>query len=527
MPRGIKRRQDTQPPKQSNAKSQSLSRSNSASTPKDPPSTPTTKSISSIKDIISPREKVAIEMQKVLNISNTSQKDKTDKMETDEDDNNLLNNFKNLPSGHVMSIGTGITGQLGLGPDINERKKPYPVKDLADKNIKVIAAGGMHSACITENFEIYTFGCNDEGALGRSCADDEEEMVPKTVSLPPESGRPVNITCGDSHCAVLDEFGCVYVWGNFRDGSGVLGLTNAKSKQVCPVKLDLSNSFVVKIASGSDHLALLTKNGVCFTFGSNGVGQLGRGGRYFSDRGGRRGCKYVLQPAPVRFSITRTKISRSQSADDELNNETSLIPSVSSGRTRKSVSIVPKSPRYIVDDIFAAGCSTFIVSQGQVYSFGLNNYRQLGHGDKENRFVPTYSPEYSKHTWSSIVGGEHHCICLTENNIVYGIGRGQDGRLGILDENKKSPEETDKLLKIPVPEPVKDVSSIGSVAYCVTDKGTGYCWGFGENLQLTTGEDDDVLEPIGISGGRIAGKKILSAVVGGQHGLLLISLDEE
>lgn len=30
-----------------------------------------------------------------------------------------------------------------------------------------VAAGGMHSVALTENFQVYSTGVNDEGALGR------------------------------------------------------------------------------------------------------------------------------------------------------------------------------------------------------------------------------------------------------------------------------------------------------------------------------------------------------------------------
>merc|ERR1712087_1054803 len=256
----------------------------------------------------------------------------------------------------MMCVGEGNTGQLGLGEDMISRKKPYPIKELEDKKIKVIAAGGMHSACITEDHRIFTFGCNDEGALGRTCADDEEEFVPMEVKLPEDtdennSGKPVNITAGDSHCAVLNSNGKVYVWGNFRDGSGVLGLVNHKSKEIAPIQLKL-DEFIVKISSGTDHLVLLSKKGVCFTFGSGGVGQLGRGGRYFSDRGGRRGTSFVLEPAPVRFKAHRdTKRTRlrSNSGEDQNRRETIQGP-IPSGS--------PQIPRAMVTDVFAAGLST-------------------------------------------------------------------------------------------------------------------------------------------------------------------------
>merc|ERR1712176_1730832 len=125
---------------------------------------------------------------------------------------------------------------------------------------------------------------------------------------------------------------------------------------------------IVKISSGTDHLVLLSKNGVCFTFGSGGVGQLGRGGRYFSDRGGRRGTSYVLEPAPVRFREQKKRTrTRSNSGNTPNPSGGSAIPR---GNTK-------------VTDVFAAGLSTFIVCNDQVYSFGLNNYKQLGSRTKK------------------------------------------------------------------------------------------------------------------------------------------------
>ena len=75
-----------------------------------------------------------------------------------------------------MSLGTGDTGQLGLGEDILERSKPALVKGI-EGQIVAIAAGGMHTICLTKDGTVWSFGCNDEGALGRSIEDDEEGIA--------------------------------------------------------------------------------------------------------------------------------------------------------------------------------------------------------------------------------------------------------------------------------------------------------------------------------------------------------------
>lgn len=51
-------------------------------------------------------------------------------------------------AGHVLSFGMGDVGQLGLGEDILERKKPALVA-LPEKIVQVVA-GGMHTVCLSD-----------------------------------------------------------------------------------------------------------------------------------------------------------------------------------------------------------------------------------------------------------------------------------------------------------------------------------------------------------------------------------------
>lgn len=60
---------------------------------------------------------------------------------------------------------------------------------------------------------MFSFGCNDEGALGRDTSEEGSETEPGPVSLP---GVIVQITAGDSHSAALLEDGRVFAWGSFR-----------------------------------------------------------------------------------------------------------------------------------------------------------------------------------------------------------------------------------------------------------------------------------------------------------------------
>lgn len=55
-------------------------------------------------------------------------------------------------AGVVLVCGQGDVGQLGLGPDVTEKMKPFPIPNL--KDVVSIAAGGMHSICLTKNGEV-------------------------------------------------------------------------------------------------------------------------------------------------------------------------------------------------------------------------------------------------------------------------------------------------------------------------------------------------------------------------------------
>ena len=102
-------------------------------------------------------------------------------------------------SGLILTCGVGDTGQLGLGPDITERTKPakFTATSLASAGLNEesaesfvqVVAGGMHTVCLTKDGRVFTFGCNDEGALGRPSTDtpQSDDNAPDS---PVEESRP-------------------------------------------------------------------------------------------------------------------------------------------------------------------------------------------------------------------------------------------------------------------------------------------------------------------------------------------------
>uniref|UniRef100_A0A8C2TX06 Regulator of chromosome condensation 1 n=1 Tax=Coturnix japonica TaxID=93934 RepID=A0A8C2TX06_COTJA len=331
--------------------------------------------------------------------------------------------------GLVLVLGQGDVGQLGLGQDVMERKKPALVQ-LPELMVQV-EAGGMHTVCLSETGKIYTFGCNDEGALGRDTTEEGSECSPGAVEL---QERVVQVSAGDSHTAALTDDGRVFIWGSFRDNNGVIGLLEPMKKSTIPVLLEL-NVPVVKIASGNDHLVMLTVDGELFTCGCGEQGQLGRVPALFSNRGGRKGLQRLLVPQRV--------------------------PVRSKGKMR-------------FQDAFCGAYFTFAITrEGHIYGFGLSNYHQLGTQGTEPCFSPQNLTSFKNSTksWVGFSGGQHHTICVDSEGKAYSLGRAEYGRLGL----GEGAEEKSTPTVIPDLPNISSVACGASVGYAVSSDGE--CWG--------------------------------------------------
>lgn len=215
--------------------------------------------------------------------------------------------------GEVFVFGDGDCGQLGLGEDVTERLRPFPVS-VDGRGVIQVACGGMHTVALTEDRRVYTWGVNDEGALGRHTAGELWEKsglgggepgdpyTPGQVALPAAAGPAVQISAGDSHTCALTESGAVWAWGTYRDGSGVMGFgatTRIQLTPVCVHQPATPAQQVVRLASGADHTAGVTSSGELLTWGSGQQGQLGRVGERLSDRV-KMGTLLTPHPVPIK-----------------------------------------------------------------------------------------------------------------------------------------------------------------------------------------------------------------------------------
>ncbi|XP_052020470.1 probable E3 ubiquitin-protein ligase HERC4 isoform X2 [Apodemus sylvaticus] len=173
----------------------------------------------------------------------------------------------------VFCWGQNKYGQLGLGIDCQKQTSPQLIKSLLGIPFMQVAAGGAHSFVLTLSGAIFGWGRNKFGQLGLN--DENDRYVPNLLkSL--RSQKIVYICCGEDHTAALTKEGGVFTFG--AGGYGQLG-HNSTSHEINPRKVfELMGSIVTQVACGRQHTsAFVPSSGRIYSFGLGGNGQLGTG----------------------------------------------------------------------------------------------------------------------------------------------------------------------------------------------------------------------------------------------------------
>ncbi|XP_051871021.1 X-linked retinitis pigmentosa GTPase regulator-like isoform X2 [Pristis pectinata] len=156
--------------------------------------------------------------------------------------------------GQLYTFGESDNGKLGLPLDqpINYRI-PQPVNYISGKVIQV-SCGGGHTIVLTEE-DVYAFGFGQFGQLGHGTFIFESSL-PKVV----EGLKKKNvqfISCGENHTAVVTGNNLLYTFGDGRHGKLGLGeenFTNQFKPTLCTRFLKLA---VKSVACGGCHMLVL------------------------------------------------------------------------------------------------------------------------------------------------------------------------------------------------------------------------------------------------------------------------------
>ncbi|XP_058275315.1 X-linked retinitis pigmentosa GTPase regulator [Hirundo rustica] len=280
--------------------------------------------------------------------------------------------------GKLYMFGSNDWGQLGLGSK-NTVSKPTCVKALKPEKPKLAVCGRNHTLVYTEKGNVYAAGGNSEGQLG--LGDTEERTTFHLVGFFTNQHKIKQLSAGSYTSAAVTEDGQLFVWGDNSEGQ--IGLASEASVSV-PCKVDIGKP-VSFVSCGYYHSALITGDGELYTFGEAVNGKLG----LFPEQ-----LKNNRVPQPV-------------------------------------LGIMEK-----VNKVACGGEHTVVLTETDVYTFGLGQYGQLGHGTFVfESSVPKPVKRLKRHKIRNIACGENHTAVIAENGLMFTFGDGRHGKLGFGEES--------------------------------------------------------------------------------------------
>jgi alpha-tubulin suppressor-like RCC1 family protein len=287
--------------------------------------------------------------------------------------------FALLADGTVWGAGANNFGQLGDGT-IQARAGPQQVPGLS--GIKAIAGSSSgHVLALKDDGTVWAWGQNDQGQLGDGTRIERHSPV-AVLGLT----NITRISSSGTGSLALRSDGTVWVWGLTYGSALGNGVSNTSIlpgdpgwNQLIPSRVLLDQA--VAISAGSVHHMALRADGTVWTWGyaSNGENGTGR-------LGGQS------QPLPLPVSSLDHVVA--------IANEGSEI----------------------------AGFSLALKADGTVWSWGINNYGQLGVSGIAASALPIQVPGVANVV--GIAAGAAHVLAMRGDGTVLAWGSNSNGQLG-------------------------------------------------------------------------------------------------
>ena len=237
-----------------------------------------------------------------------------------------------------------------------------------------------------ENFlDRNLFGCgyNNSGQLGDNSTTHKSSPV-QTIA---GGTNWKQVACGVFHSAAIKIDGTLWTWGQNNEGQlGDNSITNRSS----PVQTITGGTNWKQVSGGTFYTVAIKTDGTLWTWGNNGYGQLG---------------------------------------NNSLTNRSSPVQTVAGGTNWKQVSCKTAHTAAIKTD-------------GTLWTWGLNNFGQLGDNSITNRSSPVQTIVGGTN-WKQVVCGYGHIAAIKTDGTLWAWGNNTVGQLGDNNiVNKSSPVQT-------------------------------------------------------------------------------------
>ena len=332
--------------------------------------------------------------------------------------------------------GNGSQGQLGQGGDADTVLVPTALRSFTNRPVRSLSSGFRHSALVADNGACYTFGSNDDGALGHT----KRRTRPETVdSL--EAFSIEQIAAGGRHTVALTKDGMVFTWGASDRGQLGLGLDamlnggdgGSDHKFARPQRVRaLDGVSVAQVATGDNHVLALDTSGTVWAWGDNAEGQLGIGTFAASHSpvpvSGLRGVPIVRVACGSVHSLA---LSAGGDVYAWGSNRFGQIAQGDVPKKLRPTFIEGLEGKCVVDIACGSEHSVVLTSAGRVVSFGAGSNGQLGHGADQHEALPRTIVDLMGTESTLIACGRRHTLVYQEaTRRLYAFGLGASGQLG-------------------------------------------------------------------------------------------------
>eukprot|EP01022_Parablepharisma_sp_SALTPOND_P031032 TRINITY_DN781_c0_g1_i1.p1 TRINITY_DN781_c0_g1~~TRINITY_DN781_c0_g1_i1.p1 ORF type:complete len:860 (+),score=139.28 TRINITY_DN781_c0_g1_i1:5957-8536(+) len=301
--------------------------------------------------------------------------------------------------GLVYTMGNNLNGRLGLGDSkLTHSSVPCLVESFLETHVVNISCGWTHTAAVTDQGTVYTWGLGEFGALGHN--DTLSRSRPEQLKFF-MSGKPVKqVSCGSRHTAFVVEDGELYACG--AGDAGQLGI-GSRNTELVPKKV-LIEGEIIQVACGIFHTCAITSTGKLFATGGNSFGQLGLGHK--------KGTTVMTQ---VKGILEEKKIKAVSCGHHTaaLTEEGELFVW---GSGVFGEELVPKrigSEGVKYNELAVGGAFAAVLDEeGKIWVWGSNTSGELGTGDYDPRNTPCMLGKLKGKSAVKIACGGSYAICL-------------------------------------------------------------------------------------------------------------------
>ena len=295
--------------------------------------------------------------------------------------------------GNLYSWGDNTNGQLGRNTSATPAGQPGKVTMPAGvRQFTQISAGYAHSLALGSDGNLYSWGGNTYGQLGRTISDTTPAASLPGIVTPPTGVRFTQFSAGNGYSLALGSDGNLYSWGSNSTGQLGIGVDDYNSHNA-PKKgsMPTDGTKFTQVSAGYYHSLAIGSDGNVYSWGDGTLGQLGR-----TITNTNTNTLYDGKPLKVNSPVGVTRFTQviaggdnslglgsdgnfyswgSNSKNQLARTPTSATPANRPGKVTMPAGITITQVR--TEGGYLGGFTLALGSDGNFYSWGSNSKNQL------------------------------------------------------------------------------------------------------------------------------------------------------